>query len=665
MRRFTTFKNKTKNNFPIINKVRPVTGFIIGLGLLLSPAFSSASSDIHKNHANKTDVIPAPGYSELGFSAPQAGTYELPPLGKAGDGNVLGSNGEALRLHDLVGDKITLLSFIYSSCNDVNGCPLATYVMSRVQERVLNDDELNNQLRIISLSFDPKQDTPQVMRDYASSFIKSGFEWHFLTSTGDKELVPILDTYNQSVQRELNGDGEEIGTISHILRVFLIDREKRIRNIYSTAFLHTDILVNDVRTLIREDESTKSPGKTPSVLVSKPSLHGAGDNKDGYENETYRTRALSLENRIGKPANLKRYLHRPPSGLPAIDPPADNPVTLRKIELGRQLFFDRRLSHNNTLSCAMCHIPEQGFTSNEMATAVGIEGRSVRRNSPTLYNVGYQERYFHDARETTLEQQIWGPLLAKNEMGNPSIGFVIEKLQSLPDYIEKFKQAFDGKPPSMDTIGKAIASYQRVLVSANSLFDQWYFNKDKSALSASAKRGFKVFTVKGNCIACHKIGNKFALFADNQLHNTGIGYNHSMKKGLLKRKILVAPGQYLTIDGKVLADAAEPILNDLGQYEITGKPVDRWKYKTPTLRNVALTAPYMHDGSISSLQDVIRFYNQGGFDNELLDPLIKPLNLTEQQSNDLVSFLNSLTGDNIDEIIADAFAAPVGNIKND
>ena len=103
----------------------------------------------------------------------------------------------------------------------------------------------------------------------------------------------------------------------------------------------------------------------------------------------------------------------------------------------------------------------------------------------------------------------------------------------------------------------------------------------------------------------------------------------------------------------------------MGQYEITGEPVDRWKFKTPTLRNVALTAPYMHDGSISSLQDVIRFYNQGGIDNELLDPLIKPLNLTEQQINDLVSFLNSLTGDNIDEIIADAFAAPVGNIKND
>ena len=637
---------------------------VICLGYFFLTAFSAVASDRHRNHVINKDIIPAPGYSKLGYSISDPGSYKLPPLGLAGDGNVLDSSGNVLSLHNLYGDKLTLLSFIYSSCNDINGCPLATYVMNRVKDRVTKEQELKHQVKIITLSFDPKQDTPLVMKRYGNSFISSDFEWHFLTTEGNNELLPILETYNQFIQSEVDENGKKSGNISHILRVFLIDKAKRIRNIYSTSFLHEDILVNDLYSLLKEQEDREVKLNISSASI-KTTLHGADENKDGCENKNYRTQTSSLKKRIGKAAKLERYVMNPPLGLPNIPMPESNSITIKKIELGRQLFFDRRLSHNNTISCALCHIPEQGFTSNEMASAVGIEGKSVRRNAPTLYNVVYLKSYFHDGRESTLERQIWGPLLTANEMGNPSIGYVINKIQALPGYKQKFKQAFNGRSVSMETVGMALASYERVLVSGNSQFDQWYFNKDASALSPSAKRGYMIFSNQGNCITCHIIGNQAALFTDNLMHNTGIGYRRSMSIGSALRGIMLASGRYLEIDKSVVEDAVESVPGDLGLYEITENPDDRWKYKTPSLRNVALTSPYMHDGSMSSLKEVIQFYNEGGADNELLDPQIMPLNLNDKDIDDLINFLYALTGSNIDEIIDDAFAVPVGNIKVD
>ena len=194
------------------------------------------------------------------------------------------------------------------------------------------------------------------------------------------------------------------------------------------------------------------------------------------------------------------------SGLPPVPVPADNALTPAKVALGRKLFYDRRLSLNDTFSCAMCHIPEQGFTNNELATAVGIEGRSVRRNAPTVYNVAYLERLFHDGRETRLEHQVWGPLLARNEMGNPSIGAVIEKIRATPDYAGLFESAFSGRGLAMETIGMAIASYERTLVSGDSPFDRWHYGKDGAAVDEAVKRGFQLFTGKAGCSACHTVG---------------------------------------------------------------------------------------------------------------------------------------------------------------
>jgi len=345
--------------------------------------------------------------------------------------------------------------------------------------------------------------------------------------------------------------------------------------------------------------------------------------------------------------------------------PKENPLTPEKIELGRLLFFDRRLSHNNTFSCAMCHVPEQGFSSNELATAVGIEGRTVRRNSPTIYNVAYLERLFQDGRENTLEQQIWGPLLAHNEMGNPSVGQVVDQVRAIPEYRTRFEGAFAGRGISMETLGMALASYERVLVSANSDFDRWYYGGDKAALSAEQQAGFRLFTGKARCSSCHHIQSDSALFTDMQMHNTGIGYQRSMSPTPAETRVQIAPGEHITVRGDVVADASEPPPNDLGLYEITENPDDRWKYRTPTLRNVALTAPYMHNGSIGTLEEVVDFYNGGGIDNELLDPLLQPLNLSEIESDQLLQFLLALTGDNVDTLVADAFAVPVGNTGSD
>ncbi|GAG65522.1 unnamed protein product, partial [marine sediment metagenome] len=298
---------------------------------------------------------------------------------------------------------------------------------------------------------------------------------------------------------------------------------------------------------------------------------------------------------------------------------------------------------------------------NEMATAVGIEGRTVRRNSPTIYNVAYLERLFHDGRETSLEQQIWGPLLARNEMGNPSVGQVLVQISAIPEYRELFERAFDGRQVSMETVGMALASYERVLVSANSPFDHWYYEGQKDALNEAQQAGFRLFTGKANCSSCHQVTPEWSLFTDQQPHNTGIGYQRSMSKTPTETTVQIAPGEQIVMRGNVLAQASEPPPSDLGLYEITENPDDRWKYRTPTLRNIALTAPYMHDGSLSTLEQVIGFYNQGGTKNELLDPLIRPLNLDKKEKNQLLAFLKSLTGDNVDVLVADAFAVPVGN----
>lgn len=212
------------------------------LAVLGSAAVASEASV----HEHEPPTVLAPGYFDLEFEAPTPGTYRLPPLRAAADGAVIDERGQARRLHDFLGERVVVLSFIYTTCSDVNGCPLASYVLKRIQDRVQGDPGLRDQLRLVSLSFDPHHDTPAVMAAYGARLRAPEFDWAFLTTESESALQPILDHYDQFVVRD------ESGAYSHILRVLLIDRERRVRNIYSVSFLHADTVLSDVRTVLME-----------------------------------------------------------------------------------------------------------------------------------------------------------------------------------------------------------------------------------------------------------------------------------------------------------------------------------------------------------------------------------------------------------------------------
>jgi cytochrome c peroxidase len=359
----------------------------------------------------------------------------------------------------------------------------------------------------------------------------------------------------------------------------------------------------------------------------------------------------------GTPANLLRAIDSPPPGLGAMSIPPRNKPSTEGIALGRKLFFDRRLSFNRTLSCAMCHVPEQGFTQYEVKTPVGIEGRFVKRNAPSLLNVGYRSSLFHDGRESSLENQVWQPLLKNNEMANPSMGFVIQTIREAGDYAGLFEASYS-QGLTAETIGMALASYQRALVSGSSPFDRWYFEGDASALDGAAQRGWTLF-LKSGCTSCHTVGSDTAQFTNDDYYDTGIGYARSMGTGNTSARVQLAPG--VSVVPTVAFEMPEA--NDLGRYEATGRSEDRWLFRVPTLRNVAITAPYMHDGSFADLASVVAYYNRGGTAHQGLDRRIKPLGLKPEQQVELVRFLESLTGDNIETLRRDARAEPIGDTR--
>jgi len=342
---------------------------------------------------------------------------------------------------------------------------------------------------------------------------------------------------------------------------------------------------------------------------------------------------------------------RPDLGLP--DRPSGQ-ASPELATLGKALFFDRRLSVNGTLSCAMCHVPEQGFAQNQLATPVGLEGRAVKRNSPSLLNVAWQQHLFHDGREFTLENQVWSPLLSPREMGNLSIGLVLEKVGSLDDYAERFSAMEGGL--NAHNLGRALAAYQRTLIAADSPFDRWFFSDDEDAVSDDAKAGFELFRNLG-CSSCHLVNSEHAMFQDDQFHNTGLGRERAMNDKPGTRVIQLTETISITTDEEFEGE----VFNDLGRYEVTGRVEDRWRYRTPTLRNVALTAPYMHDGSMPDLEAVIRFYMQGGFDDEHRDARIVPFALDKEEIASMIAFLESLTSSHIEKLIDDARSTGVGD----
>jgi cytochrome c peroxidase len=309
-----------------------------------------------------------------------------------------------------------------------------------------------------------------------------------------------------------------------------------------------------------------------------------------------------------------------PLGLPPVPIPADNPPTAETVALGRRLYYDTALSVDNTVSCASCHDPKSGFSDGQQFSD-GVRKQKGNRNSPTVFNSAYFTMQFWDGRAPSLEKQAEGPVANPVEMGNTLEG-VERKLNADPSYRAEFKKAFGADVITYEMVEKSIASFERTVVSGNSPFDRYLYGGDKKALSASAQRGLEVFRnpKKGNCAACHTIGEKYALFTDNKFHNLGVGVK-------------------LGINGDVE-------LTDLGRFKVTNVEADKGAFKTPSLRNIALTAPYMHDGSHKNLKEVIDFYIGGGNSNPYRDKEIHPLDfLTGQERADLQEFLMLLTGE--------------------
>jgi cytochrome c peroxidase len=303
-----------------------------------------------------------------------------------------------------------------------------------------------------------------------------------------------------------------------------------------------------------------------------------------------------------------------PLGLPPVPVPADNPETAETIALGKRLYFEKALSIDKSVSCASCHEPDQGFAYAQ-AVATGVGGKKGTRNAPTVLNAAYYTTMFWDGREPSLEKQAEAPVQNPVEMAHTLKG-AVARLAADPSYVAMFQKAYGPGAITYEKVEKAIAAFERTAVSGNAPFDRWFYGGDEHAVSDSVKRGFDVFrrADKGNCAACHALNDNYALFTDNQFHNIGVGVKDDNP-------------------------------TDLGRYNVTHLDADRGAFKTPSLRNVAETAPYMHDGSLKTLKDVVDFYVGGGTSSPWRDAKMKELHLTAREKADLIAFMQSLTGD--------------------
>jgi cytochrome c peroxidase len=342
--------------------------------------------------------------------------------------------------------------------------------------------------------------------------------------------------------------------------------------------------------------------------------------------------------RLGMP----RYLQQ--VGLPIAATraaiPANNPQTPEKIELGQKLFFDGRLSADGTVACSTCHDPARAFTDGR-AVSIGIKGRAGQRNAPTILNALYNKTQFWDGRATSLEEQAALPIVNPVEMGQSNLDAAVAKISSIPDYDRRFRSVFGRAPNGADLV-RAIASYERTQVSFDSPFDH-FITGDKNAIDESARRGWELFNTRARCNKCHAFDENTrdpTFFIDKDFHNIGIGIiRHNVVALAVKARQLVDSKSAKAVDDAAIQTA----MSALGRFLVTRNKTDVASFKTPTLRNILMTAPYFHDGSQATLWDVVDHYNKGdGIHNPFLDQDIQPLALSENDIDNLVAFMASL-----------------------
>jgi cytochrome c peroxidase len=322
--------------------------------------------------------------------------------------------------------------------------------------------------------------------------------------------------------------------------------------------------------------------------------------------------------------------------------PPDNPQSAGKIALGQKLFFDGRLSADGTVACSTCHDPARAFTDGR-ATSIGIQGHIGQRNSPSILNALFNKTQFWDGRAGTLEEQALQPIVNSAEMGQPSLEAAVARIAAVGEYLEAFGRVF-GRAPNAPDLARALASYERTQLSFDSPFDH-FIAGDASAIDDPAKRGWEIFNTRGNCNKCHALTEDKrdpTNFTDNDFHNIGIGIiRHDVVALAGRARQLVNSGNAAAVDRA----AIQSDMSALGRFLVTKKaPDDIASFKTPNLRNLLVTAPYFHDGSQETLWDVVDHYNKGaGLQNPYLDQDIQPLALAEEDIDDLVAFMASLT----------------------
>jgi cytochrome c peroxidase len=340
-------------------------------------------------------------------------------------------------------------------------------------------------------------------------------------------------------------------------------------------------------------------------------------------------------------------LHPADTGVPpGVDPvawstiyvPKDNQQTPERIALGRKLYFDTRLSRDGTVSCATCHDVSRGFTDHRNVSE-GIGDHLGRRSAPTTMNAALFQNMFWDGRAATLEDQAKLPILNPIEMGHPDSASAVKAIAADPGYVELFQKAY-GRAPNYADVGRALASFERTLIFLDAPFDKYVAGDDK-AISPAAQRGLVLFGGKARCVSCHMLNASNPLGTDNLYHNIGVSARTQNFEQLAKQGLAAVKGG---ADERSLDNLAlETDLSELGRFITTRNRSDIGAFKTEQLRNVGITAPYMHDGSLRTLWDVVDHYNRGGETNPYLDGGIEPLDLSEAEIDDLVAFLFTLT----------------------